>query len=78
MLKNRLKILLAERYLSIKDLMNATGLSRNSLSNMVNNPMANIATKNVDKLCNYLKVGPNEFWEYKPDDFSHVIKKLRR
>lgn len=64
LLANRLKILLAERDLSIKDLMNATGLSRNSLSNMVNNPMANIATDNIDKLCNYLEVSPKEFFDY--------------
>ena len=64
MLANRLKILLAERDLSIKDLMKATGLSRNSLSNMVNNPFANIATENVDKLCNYLEVAPKDFYDY--------------
>lgn len=70
MLANRLKILLAERDLSIKDLMEATGLSRNSLSNMVNNPFANIATDNVDKLCNFLEVAPSKFYDYLPWHFS--------
>lgn len=64
LLANRLKILLAERDLTIKDLMKATGLSRNSLSNMVNNPFANISTENVDKLCNYLEVAPKDFYDY--------------
>lgn len=70
LLANRLKILLAERDLTIKDLMKATGLSRNSLSNMVNNPFANIATDNVDKLCNYLNVTPKNFYDYFPWKFS--------
>lgn len=70
LLANRLKILLAERDLTIKDLMKATGLSRNSLSNMVNNPFANIATDNVDKLCNYLEVAPKDFYDYFPWHFS--------
>lgn len=74
MLRNRLRILLAERDLKIKDLMNATGLSRNSLSNMVNNRSANVSTKNLDKLCNYLEVTPTEFWEFKPDPNAAVYK----
>lgn len=74
MLRNRLKILIAERDLKIKDLMNATGLSRNSLSNIVNNRSANVSTKNLDKLCNYLEVTPTEFWEFKPDPTATVYK----
>lgn len=64
MLANRLKILLAERDLSIKDVVNATGLTRPSISNMVNNPFANISTENIDKLCNCLEVSPKEFFDY--------------
>ena len=58
----------------IKDVVNATGLTRPSISNMVNNPMANIATDNIDKLCNYLGVTPTEFWEFKPDPNAIVYK----
>ena len=64
LIANRLKILLAERDLSIKNVMEATGISRSALSNMVNNPMANIATDNIDKLCNYLEVSPKDFFDY--------------
>ncbi|PWT47065.1 hypothetical protein DKZ23_05160 [Limosilactobacillus reuteri] len=73
LLANRLKILLAERDLSIKDVMVATGLSRNSLSNMVNNPFANISTENVDKLCNYLEVKPSKFYDYVPWIFHFTL-----
>lgn len=73
MLANRLKILLAERDLSIKDIVDAIGLSRPSVSNMVNNPFANIATENVDKLCNYLEVSPKEFFDYSGWRFNYEL-----
>lgn len=64
MLANRLKILLAERDLSIKDVIEGTGISRNVLSNMINNPFANVSTENVDKLCNFLEIDPSRFYDY--------------
>ena len=73
MLANRLKILLAERDLSIKDVVNATGLTRPSVSNMVNNPFANISTENVDKLCNFLEVKPSKFYDYIPWRFYFTL-----
>lgn len=75
MLANRLKILLAERDLTIKDVVNAIGLSRPSVSNMVNNPFANIATENLDKLCNYLEVTPKDFFDYSSWLFSFNFAK---
>lgn len=77
MLANRLKILLAERDLTIKDLMKATGLSRNSLSNMVNNPFATIAIDNVDKLCNYLEVSPKDFYDYSGWRFEFNFNEIK-
>lgn len=73
LLANRLKILLAERDLSIKDVVNATGLTRPSVSNMVNNPFANISTENVDKLCNFLEVKPSKFYDYIPWRFYFTL-----
>ena len=70
MLANRLKILLAERDLTIKDTVVYTSISRNTLSNIVNNPFANIATENIDKLCNYLEVSPKDFFDYSGWRFS--------
>ena len=71
MLANRLRALLAERDLTIKDAMKATGISRSSFSNMVNNPYANISTDNVDKLCNFLSVSPADFYDYIPWRFTY-------
>lgn len=76
MLANRLKILLAERDLSIKDVIEGTGISRNVLSNMINNPYANVSTNNINKLCNFLEVIPNDFYDYFPWNFKlgHSLK----
>lgn len=74
MLANRLKILLAERDLTIKDTVEKTGISRNTLSNIVNNPFANISTENVDKLCNYLGILPATFYDYATWRFSFAFE----
>ncbi|MEE6714303.1 helix-turn-helix transcriptional regulator [Schleiferilactobacillus harbinensis] len=66
MLANRLSILLAERDMTIKELTTKTGLSRNTVSNLVNKPTGNISVKTTDLLCNYLKITPREFFEYSP------------
>jgi putative transcriptional regulator len=67
MLENRLRILLAERRLKVKQVVEDTGISRSAISNISNNPKANIATKNIDTLCQYFDVTPAEFFEYEKD-----------
>lgn len=66
MLANRLKVLVAERGLMVKDVIENTGISRNVLSNMINNPFANVSNSNLDILCNYFDVKPNDFYDYLP------------
>lgn len=73
MLANRLKILLAERDLTIKNTVDKTGISRNTLSNIVNNPYANVSTANVDKLCNFLEITPNQFYDYSGWRFNYEL-----
>lgn len=73
MLANRLKILLAERDLTIKNTVDITGISRNTLSNIVNNPYANVSTANVDKLCNFLEITPNQFYDYSGWRFNYEL-----
>lgn len=74
MLRNRLKILLAERNLKIKDVSNAIGISTNTLSHMSNHRSANVSNDSLDKICNYLGVTPTEFWEFKPGPDATVYK----
>lgn len=66
MLANRLNVLLAERQLPIKQVVDETEISRSSISNIVNNPNANISTETIDILCNYLEVTPSDFFVYSP------------
>ncbi|KRN92512.1 helix-turn-helix domain-containing protein [Pediococcus stilesii] len=75
MLANRLNILLAERQLTNKQVVNDTGISRNTISNIVNNPNANISNETIDVLCNYLEISPSDFFEYAPFliDFEYKV-----
>lgn len=70
MLANQVNVLLAERQLSIKQVVEETGISRSAISNIVNNPSANVATETIDKLCRYLGVTPTEFFVYSEYDFE--------
>lgn len=74
MLANRLGVLIAERQLSIKQISEDTGISRNTISNITNNIKANISTEIIDKLCNYLAVTPSEFFAYTPYSFGFIEK----
>lgn len=75
MLANRLSVLLAEREKTIKETVNDTGISRNTLSNMVNNPQGNISMATVDKLCNYLEIEPVDFFVYSPYLINNYFQK---
>lgn len=66
MIRNRLNILLAERNLNIKDVYENTGLSRTTVSNMINGVSDGLQMKTLDILCNYLEVSPSEFFDYAP------------
>ena len=74
MLVNKLKVLLAERNLKIKDIVENTGLSRNTISNLVNNPSSNVSTSTLDKLCFFLKITPDDFFEYYPELVKFELK----
>lgn len=74
MLANRLKVLLAERDLTIKKVIEETGISRNVLSNMINKPFANVSNMNIDRLCNFLEINPSDFWEYSPWIFRYFTR----
>lgn len=66
MLANRLSVLMAERQLSIKQVVQDTGLSRNTISNITNNPESNVSTETIDKLCIYFEIDPSDFFVYSP------------
>ncbi|MFD1419364.1 helix-turn-helix domain-containing protein [Lactiplantibacillus songbeiensis] len=69
MLANRLSVLLAERQLTIKQVVDETKISRNTISNITNNINANISTETIDTLCRYLEVTPSDFFSFSPYKF---------
>lgn len=74
LIANKLRVLLAERNLKIKDVVESTGLSRNTVSNLVNSPLSNISNSTLDKLCLLLKITPCDFFEYYPG-INEFVKK---
>lgn len=66
MIKNNLAVLMAERGLKIADLYNATGISKTTLMAIANNTGKGIQYETIDKLCNFLNVTPDSFFDYVP------------
>lgn len=64
MLKCNLAVLLAERGLSVSDLSEQTGLSRNTLGALVNNTGKGIQFDTMDAICQYLDINPGELFTY--------------
>lgn len=73
MMANKLKSLLAERKLTIKQIIKDTGLSRNTLSNIINNPLSNISLDTLNTLCIYLKITVDDFYSFVPFNFEYNI-----
>lgn len=66
MLKNNLAVLLAERNLKISDAFESTGISKTTLTAIAENSGKGVQFETVDKLCNFLNVGPDKFFIYAP------------
>ena len=62
MLKNNLNVLMAERNLTIQQIHEKSGISRNTISHIVNKPYSNPSLRNVDTLCKILHVGVADFF----------------
>lgn len=69
MIRNRLSELLAERHLKISRVANdIEGLSRNTITATAQNKGKMIQLETIDKLCQYLGVQIEDFFEYVPFD----------
>lgn len=69
MIANKLNVLLAERQLTIKEVVDGTDLSRNTISNIINKNMTNsINLKTLNSLCMFLDIEPKDFFVYSPYD----------
>ena len=73
MLKCNLGVLLAERGLKITKVAEETGISRTTITALVNNTHQGIQFDTLNKLCLYLKSSPTEFFLFYPFNISHQL-----
>ena len=73
MLRYKLKELIAEkefrerRRVMVQDIAGATGITRNTLSKMLNQHGASVRSENLDRLCTYFGCRIEDLVEHIPD-----------
>lgn len=70
MIRCNLSVLLAEQNLKITKVSNDTGISRTTLTALANNYGQGIQFDTINKLCMYLKVGPEQLIAFAPVDIK--------
>lgn len=73
MIRNNLSLLLTERQLRISKLANDTGISRTTLTSLSSNSSKMVQLETINRLCQALKITPNDFFEYAPFDFKYFF-----
>lgn len=61
---------------SLKQIADATGIHRVTLSKLANNKKYNVGVDTLDKLCRYFECGIGDLVEYVPD--AEVTRAFRR
>lgn len=76
MIINRLSILLAERNIRANRLALETGIAQSTLTRITNNRSSQIDYDTLNKICNFFRITPNDFFDYTPFDFevSHAFE----
>lgn len=77
MIKFRLGVLLAQMGYRQDDVAQATKISKNTLSNIVNNKTSGIQNDNLQKIALFLNVDISELFEYYPVMYSFLIDNLK-
>lgn len=76
MLRYKLKERIADkefrerRRVTIQEIAEATGITRNTLSKLLNQHGASVRTENLDRLCSYFGCRIEELAEFVPDSFK--------
>jgi len=76
MIRVNLNVLLAERNMTASQLSNNTGISKTTLSSLVNNTSGGIQYDTIDKICLALGIGPNDFFDYIPYNYTMNLENL--
>lgn len=75
MIKNRLKVLLAERDLNYTRLGEMTGISLNALSELGRGDTTKISFDTLDKICAALECQVGDLFVWKPNEESAKMKR---
>lgn len=67
-MKNKLSAILGEKRLKVSDVHEATQISRTTLHALYHEKTENPDTKTVMKLCDFLKITPNDFFGIKKEE----------
>lgn len=70
MLRNNLAKLMIDRGITATQLFNDTGIARSTISKISNNNTDKISMSTIDKICNYLRVTPADFFDFIPFEFD--------
>ena len=74
MIRFKIKALLEEKSfkegkrVTINDVVDATGLARQTISRIANQPLYSTTTETINSLCAYFNCQPGELMEYVPDE----------
>lgn len=72
MIKSRLKILLAERDMTLRDLSRATGMHYTSINRFEKDGRTFIARGTLDAVCKALNVQPGDIFVYLPEETEEL------
>ena len=67
MIKNNIPVQMAEKRMNIQKVSDLTGISRTTLSILVNDKFTRIDLKTIDVLCKVLECNTQDLLEYIPD-----------
>lgn len=67
MIKNNIPVQMAEKRMNIQKVSDLTGISRTTLSKIVNDKFTRIDLKTIDVLCKTLECNTQDLLEYIPD-----------
>lgn len=70
MIKYRLKVLLAEKEMTQKELAEKTGIRPPTVSAICTNTVKQLPMHALNSICEVLDCQPGDFMEYVPDDIS--------
>lgn len=71
-LKNNLRVLMAEKHLNITELSEKTGISRNTIANIFHERTTRIDLKTISTLCNFFRCTPNDLILIYMEEFQQL------